>query len=61
MWKTLMSNNNNTSFWDKNRSPNPGQKNRPSNRWKKKSPCQIVNFAVPAHHQVKNKENVERD
>ena len=52
-------------FWHTNESPNPSQTNRfsnnPKKKKKKKRTCRIVDFAVPAGHRVKLKENKKKD
>ena len=48
-------------FWDTNRSRNPVQETRPSDNFKKKWTCRIVNFATPSDYCVKIKENEKKD
>ena len=47
-------------FWDTNGSPNLGQTTRLYNNERKKRTCRIVNFAVPADHRIKLKENKDK-
>ena len=44
-----------------NGSPNLGQKTRTYDNQQKKRTCEIVNFAVPADHRIKSKENEKKD
>ena len=48
-----------------NRSPYPRQTTRPSDNYlkkkEKKRTCRIVDFAIPADHRIKIKENEKRD
>ena len=55
-WNTQSS----LGFWNTNRSLNLGQSTRPSDRQKKKKNWR-VDFALPADHRVKFKENEERE
>ena len=48
-------------FWYTNGSHNLGQTIKPYNNYYKKITCQIVDFAVPANHRVKLKENEKKD
>ena len=48
-------------FWDTNGSTNIGQMTTAYNNQQKKRTCRIVDFAVPAHHRVKLKENEKKD
>ena len=53
-------------FWDTGGSPNLGQAIRPTNNQQqkkkgKKRTCRIVDFAVPADHRLKLKENEKKD
>ena len=51
-------------FWHTDGSPNPDQKTRPWDDWwqkKKKGYCRLVDFAMPADHRVKIKENEKRN
>ena len=50
-----------SGFWDINRSPNLGQKKRPSNSQQKKRTYRIVYFAALADHRVKLKESEKKD
>ena len=54
---------NSLGFWDKNISPNPGQKTRSRNnqQQKKKRICRIQHFTNSADHRVKTKEIEKRD
>ena len=48
-------------FWDTNGSPNLGLINKLSDSQQKKRTFRIVDFAVPAHHNVKLKESEKSD
>ena len=48
-------------FWDINGSPNDGQTTRPCDGQPQKRTSRIVDFAVPADHKVKLKENEKGD
>ena len=48
-------------FSDTNRSPNLDQTTRPHNNQQIDRTCSIVDFAVPADHRMKLKENEKRD
>ena len=51
---------NSLGFWDTNESSNLGQTTRLSDSQQKKRTYRIVDFAVPADHRVKLKENEKR-
>ena len=48
-------------FWDTNRSSNLGQRIRRSDSQQKNRTCWIMEFAIPADHQVKLKESEKRN
>ena len=48
-------------FWDTNGSRNLGQTTRPSYNQQENRTLRIVDFAVPADHRVKWKENEKKD
>ena len=48
-------------FWDTNESSNLAHTTRPRDTQQQKGTCWIMDFALPADHRVKLKENVKKD